>query len=153
METQENLLSEISIDNDLIDATPGQRFANLLLDMIGVYIFGFVTGAVLAIPLTLLRQSDPEFMDGGTMQIVLLIAGILLPNLLYYTFFEKLANGKTLGKLVTKTRAVRYDGSKLTFKNALLRSICRWVPFDGLTLLFSGAPWHDDWTNTRVVKD
>ena len=149
-ETEESLLAEILIHSDLIDATPGQRFANMLLDLIGVYIFTNIVGAVLVIPLLLGYR--PEFMSGGTLQIFLFVAGTIFPYLLYYTLFEKLTNGRTLGKLVTKTRAVRYDGGKLTFKNAFLRSLVRFVPFDALVLLFNGAPWHDEWTNTRVVK-
>jgi hypothetical protein len=38
----------------------------------------------------------------------------------------------------------------LTFKDALLRSLCRLIPFE----VFSGfgVPWHDSLTNTMVVK-
>lgn len=154
METQENLLDEVLIENQFINASPGQRFANLLLDMIGVYIFSFIFGVVLSVPIMLMAQNEPaNVMSGGTVQLILFVAGVIVPYLLYYTLFEKLTNGKTLGKLVTKTRAVRYDGKKLTFKNAFLRSLVRFVPFDGISLLFNdGGAWHDDWTNTRVVK-
>jgi len=152
METEESLLTEILIDNDLIDATPGQRFVNMLLDLIGFYIFSFVVGIIVGIGIRFMAIYNHEVMSSGSLQIFFFVMG-LISYLLYYTLLEKIANGKTLGKLVTKTRAVRYDGTKLTFKNAFLRSLVRFVPLDGLVLLFSGAPWHDEWTNTRVVKD
>jgi uncharacterized RDD family membrane protein YckC len=68
----------------------------------------------------------------------------------YYSLCEKLFRGQTLGKLITATCALRTDGEELTFKDALLRSLCRLVPLE----VFSGfgVPWHDAWTNTMVVK-
>ncbi|MBK6634385.1 MAG: hypothetical protein IPG38_08770 [Chitinophagaceae bacterium] len=53
--------------------------------------------------------------------------------------------------MVTGTRAIRQDGNELTFKDALLRSLCRLVPFE----VFSGfniLTWHDSWTETMVIK-
>jgi uncharacterized RDD family membrane protein YckC len=63
---------------------------------------------------------------------------------------KKLFRGQTLGKLFTGTRAIRTDGEELTFKDALLRSLCRLIPFE----VFSGfgVPWHDSLTITMVVK-
>ena len=76
----------------------------------------------------------------------------LLSFVAVYTLTEFLGKGKTLGKLITRTRAVRNDGAVLTFKDALLRSLVRLVPFE----VFSGFgtyTWHDQWTNTMVRKD
>ena len=70
--------------------------------------------------------------------------------ILYYTLCEKLFNGRTLGKLITGTKAVRLDGSPLTLWNALLRSLSRIVPFEPLSGF--GTPWHDSWTDTTVIK-
>ena len=71
--------------------------------------------------------------------------------LIYYTFCELAFKGYTLGKLITGTKAIRNDGQPLMFKDTLLRSLSRMVPFE----VFSGfgdKPWHDSWTNTTVVK-
>ena len=65
--------------------------------------------------------------------------------------FEKLFKGYTVGKLITGTRAIREDGKELTFKNAILRSLSRMVPFEPFSA-FGGSPWHDRWTKTRVIK-
>jgi uncharacterized RDD family membrane protein YckC len=74
-----------------------------------------------------------------------------LNYIVYYTLCEKLLKGYTLGKLITGTRAIRQDGGELTFRNALLRSLSRCVPFE----VFSGfntLTWHDSWTDTKVIK-
>jgi uncharacterized RDD family membrane protein YckC len=71
--------------------------------------------------------------------------------LFYYTLCEKLFRGYTLGKFITGTRAIREDDEELTFKDALLRSLCRIVPLEVLSAL-AGFPWHDRWTKTKVVK-
>ncbi|MBS1653790.1 MAG: RDD family protein [Bacteroidetes bacterium] len=70
--------------------------------------------------------------------------------IVYYTFCEKVFKGHTLGKLITGTRAIREDGEELTFKDAILRTLSRLVPFEPFTGF--GTPWHDSWTKTRVVK-
>jgi uncharacterized RDD family membrane protein YckC len=71
--------------------------------------------------------------------------------LIYYTICEKAFRGYTLGKLLTGTRAIRDNGEELTFKDALLRSLSRLVPFEVLSG-FAARPWHDSWTKTQVVK-
>ena len=71
----------------------------------------------------------------------------------YYTICETAFKGYTLGKIITGTRAVRNDGSNLTFKDAILRSLSRIVPFEVFSGLGSPCnPWHDTWTKTMVIK-
>jgi len=71
--------------------------------------------------------------------------------LIYYTICEKAFKGKTLGKLITGTKAIRDDGKELSFKNALLRSLSRIVPFEPFSA-FGGYPWHDSCTGTMGIK-
>lgn len=76
---------------------------------------------------------------------------VIFSYLFYYTFCEKLFRGYTLGKLLTGTRAIRSDGGELTFKDAILRSLIRLIPFEVLSG-FGYEPWHDAWTKTTVVS-
>jgi uncharacterized RDD family membrane protein YckC len=69
-----------------------------------------------------------------------------------FTLLEGAAKGKTPGKLITGTRALRVNGENITWKDALMRTLCRLVPLE-LFSGFSGNPWHDRWTNTLVIKD
>jgi uncharacterized RDD family membrane protein YckC len=135
-------------------ASTGQRFVNLLIDNL-VMNFGlsFLTGMVIGY---ILQVIAPDFLyrfvyEKNTLDVLAVnyMAGIL-NYLLYYTVCEKAFKGYTLGKLVSGSRAIRNDGGELTFKNALLRSLSRLVPFEVLSGF--GTPWHDSWTNTTVVK-
>ncbi len=137
MEVQQDLLTDIEESVWHTDASVGTRFLNLLIDMICiivliVLIIGFVF---------------PDY-RGDTLGDRILSYTLILA---YYTLFEIATQGRTVGKLLTKTKAIRQDGSNLTGTDALLRSLCRLVPFESLSA-FSGHPWHDKWTKTRVIK-
>jgi len=67
---------------------------------------------------------------------------------------EGLFKGKSLGKLITGTRAVNTDGTNISFKTALLRGLSRIVPFEPFSALGGPShPWHDKWTNTYVIDE
>ena len=151
---QQDYLSTIE-DNyfQLVSATTGERFVNFLIDNIFMrFVMGYATGFLLGI---ILGSISPGlFTDGEDNWLSLFLLGLLVAYVnyvVYYTLCEKLFRGKTLGKLITGTRATRADGSELTFKDSLLRSLSRIVPFEVLSG-FGGYPWHDTWTNTIVVK-
>ena len=151
-ETSTEILYESDISYEY--ATTGQRFLNYLIDNI-IMRFGlsFLTGAVVGVvlqfiaPELLIRMATTGSSEYFTFVIIVVIQNYLL----YYTLCEKLFDGRTLGKLITGTKAVRLDGSSLTFKDALLRSLSRMVPFEVLSGF--GVPWHDSWTDTTVIKN
>jgi uncharacterized RDD family membrane protein YckC len=135
-------------------ATQGQRFVNFLIDnLLMRFGLSWVTGALIGL---LLQGIAPEFLAeiayGENKFDLFLLSYIIgiFNYLLYYTICEKAFKGYTLGKLISGTRAIRDDGDELTFKDALLRSLSRLVPFE----VFSGfgTPWHDSWTKTSVIK-
>lgn len=151
---QDLLTNEIHPYFQYVHATQGQRFLNFLIDNILMrlsltYASGYVVGKILLV-------ISPQFLyslvrDDNKVGLYVLSYMIVIVNyLIYYTLCEKLFRGQTLGKLITGTLAMRTDGGELTFKDALLRSLCRLVPFE----VFSGfgVLWHDSWTNTMVVK-
>ncbi|MHA4808989.1 RDD family protein [Flavitalea flava] len=72
----------------------------------------------------------------------------------YYSLAEAVFNGKTLGKLVTQTRAVQEDGSPITTSMAFIRGFSRLIPFEAISALGSPPhPWHDKWSRTFVVNE
>lgn len=150
-ELSDQLISEIQV----VPATTGQRFLNYLIDNLllqyGLSLLtGMAVGTLLAIffpdYMLKLSQSDDSF---ALLPFAYLV--VLVNYLVYYTICEKAFKGYTLGKLITGTRAIREDGNELTFKDALLRSLSRLVPFEVFSA-FGGYPWHDSWTRTRVIK-
>jgi uncharacterized RDD family membrane protein YckC len=140
-----NLLVDLEQELNLEPASMGQRFANFIVD----YIVAIIIYVGITIMMLFFSASDgSELEEEGFGSIFISLFSFVA----VYTLTEFLGKGKTLGKLITRTRAVRNDGGLLTFKDALLRSLIRLVPFE----VFSGFgtyTWHDQWTNTMVRKD
>ena len=68
---------------------------------------------------------------------------------------QEASSGKTLGKLITGTKAVNEDGSKLTFGKAVGRTLCRFIPFEVFSFLGGQdrpKGWHDRIPKTIVVS-
>lgn len=135
-------------------ASSGQRFVNWLIDNLFMrFALSWASGYVVGF---FLNAFFPEFTarmilnKGIEYYLVVYMIGIL-NYLVYYTFCEKVFRGYTLGKLISGTRAIRADGNELTFKNAILRTLSRMVPFEPFSIWGDGL-WHDRWTNTMVVK-
>jgi uncharacterized RDD family membrane protein YckC len=133
-------------------ATRWQRFVNWLIDNL---LMRFALSQLTSLLVVYLLQTfSPEYivsLSENPWKLLLIGYIIYVVNyVLYYTVCEKAFKGYTLGKLVSGTRAIRTDGKELTFRDALLRSLSRLVPFE----VFSGFgdPWHDTWTNTWVIR-
>lgn len=156
-ESERDLLGQEVYENPYLQYTPadkGQRFLNLLIDNLFLrFGLSYATGYMLGM---ILLEVAPDFLYGLATErsIDFFLYSYLLGAInyiIYYTLCEKLFKGYTLGKLITGTRAIREDGGDLTFKDALMRSLSRIVPFE----VFSGfgdVPWHDSWTKTMVIK-
>jgi uncharacterized RDD family membrane protein YckC len=127
---------------ELVDASTGQRFANMLIDVVGYMALAFVVGVVFA----LLDLS--EVLDGIPDQLF----GLLILSA-YYIGFEAIL-GRTPGKFVTGTRVVHEKGGRASFSQIIGRTVVRFVPFESFTFLSrdGGGRWHDRWSKTRVVR-
>jgi uncharacterized RDD family membrane protein YckC len=152
-----DLLGQEVYDNPYIQYNPAdkmQRFVNLLIDNLFLrFGLSYVTGYAVVM---ILMEIAPDFLyeatAGFSFEFLLLSYLMGVVNyIVYYTLSEKLFKGYTLGKLITGTRAIREDGGELTFKDALLRSLSRIVPFEAFSGL-GDVPWHDRWTKTMVIK-
>lgn len=132
-------------------ASAGTRFANYIIDVIIFYVLAFIIGAVIGVAAVASRSSiDYDSSEtAGAGAIFYLIAFAIMVG--YYTITEAAFKGRTIGKMITGTRAIMNDGSDITWKTAFLRSLSRLVPFEPFSA-FGGYPWHDQWTNTQVVK-
>ncbi len=137
---QEDLLSEFNDELNQQPVSTGTRFVDYLVDIIIFYIIVFVV-------IRLMALDSPAILQGRRFITVI---GYLL-NLAYYTVLEGATAGRTLGKIVTGSKAIKSDGSDITWNDAFLRSLSRLVPFEQLSAL-GGKPWHDTWTRTTVIK-
>lgn len=130
----------------LVPAPRGHRFVTVLLDQLFIGGAAFVYLFVLTFVLAAVFGVDSLPVDDPFGGLMTLGVGIV-----YYLLQETLW-GRTLGKLVTGTKAVRKDGGKLGFGRTLLRTLCRFIPFEGVTFLNRDARgWHDTLSGTRVV--
>jgi uncharacterized RDD family membrane protein YckC len=147
-----DLLKEYENEIHLVPVGAGLRFANYIIDVIIFYIMMMGVGAVWGLSLVSQGVSDAATIEqdiNSSTALLYLIS--FLTFLAYYTLFEAASKGRTIGKLITGTVAVKDDGTALTFKEALLRSLCRMIPFEPFSA-FGGRPWHDTITHTMVIK-
>lgn len=112
-------------------------------------LIGWVTDAILiaAIAFLQLLLIDTFAYEDSTVTLFLQV-----PLLSYYILFEWLL-GTTPGKLLTGTRVVRYkEGNKITFWQALLRTITRYLGIIDLGCYFiAGRTLHDIFSSTEVI--
>ena len=73
-------------------------------------------------------------------------AGLLF---IYYLVMETTTH-RTVGKLLTSSKVVSADFKKPSIGKMLLRTLVRFVPFEVLSGF--AYPWHDTWTDTKVVR-
>ncbi len=74
-----------------------------------------------------------------------------LPFLLYF-FISEMIFSCTVGKKILKLRVV-IDDSHNKFISILIRTLCRFIPFDLITFLFfKDYLLHDRLSNTKVVS-
>ena len=132
-------------------ATNSQRFANFLIDSFACLIFNFFMSSIIDIILLFtVKDIDLRRLFASDIYVSNLIN--LIGFVLLYTLMEGASKGRTLGKIITKTRVINYDLEPITWKDAFMRSIIRFVPFEPLSIYFGDAIWHDKWSKTYVVR-
>ena len=132
-----------------------KRFANFIIDFIGCFLF-FLFFSLILIILNLDAVFDFIFLLGEDTRYYRIIEWFWgsIVMIIYYTLSEYFLKGKTLGKLITQTRAVTLDNKTLKFRHAFIRSVFRVVPFEALSYLGSSPTgWHDNWSKTKVIED
>lgn len=142
--------AHVYYDDQLPDdlAGQGKRFANHLLDMVFIYIFTIIVSFTLAFVLTLLVPSSISLWDEDNKVFSYVMAYSLV--LIYYILFEA-TTGRTMGKLITRTRVIDQYGRKPNFKTVIIRSLCRLIPFEAFSFL-GDSGWHDRFSKTFVVN-
>jgi uncharacterized RDD family membrane protein YckC len=70
---------------------------------------------------------------------------------LYFAAIESTTHA-SLGKILMGTKVVTEDFEPPTLRHILIRTACRFVPFDTLSFVFDYTGWHDVWSKTRVVE-
>lgn len=127
------------------------RFFNCIFDFVFILVIIFIFTFLVVIAGNIFR------FDAYGMWVEIMIdlgmTGTYLSfAMLYYIIFESLC-GRTLGKIITGSVIIDEYGLKPGFGSILKRTLCRLIPFDGLSFLgASGRMWHDSLSRTYVVE-
>jgi len=151
---RKDLLSDIVYS--LEQASGGKRFANYVIDRIAFLLIIFLSALFFLIVDVDDANSFINYYAVGLIGCGSIFGSIFhgLAQGVFMGLIEGLTRGKSLGKLITGTRTVNGDGTRISFKTALLRGLSRAVPLEVFSGLGSVSfPWHDKWTGTIVVDE
>lgn len=134
MPVQENV---IQAGEDFAPVSSTRRFLNFVIDLSCWLFFTFL----LSLFLDLSTLYDRKLFGSS-----LVTAGFFA----YYTIME-FCFQRSLGKFVTRTMVVNLDGSKPGLGRIVLRNLCRCIPFDRISFLFTRRGFHDYFSKTKVI--
>jgi len=139
-------------ESTLIRADTGKRFLNYIIDLVIFYAILFGVGILIALSSPSVLE-DLDSSTSGLGGIGDRIFSLFLYGL-YMSIIETIFKGKSIGKLITGTRAVNYDGTPISAGTAFARGFSRAVPFCAFSALSTPCnPWQDRWTNTMVIDE
>jgi len=138
----------LDLEDSYVRAKGGKRFANYIIDIIAFYLVLVCIGIIWAL---ISPDTLNAIVDSDNSVFADRILGLVL-----YVFFmfgqETLFKGRSIGKMLTGTRAVNLDGTPINSTKAMLRALSRAVPFCAFSALGSPCnPWQDRWTDTVVI--
>lgn len=128
--------------------TGNRRFMHYIIDMILIALFSnFIELFAKGYYESILNFSFILF-NIFIVFIYLIIPYVLIPSLLEFYF------QKTIGKFITQTLVINEYADKPNFKQCLLRSLIKLIPFEIFSCIGDKSRgWHDKWTKTYVVKE
>lgn len=129
------------------NAEPLVRLTNFAIDIIILkLLYYFGNYALLALKLPHAPLNWWGYPGSFSVNVIFSIVFII-----YYTVFEYFFQ-KTPGKFFTHTSIINEYGEKPSFDQVLLRTVIRFIPFEGYTCI-NGRAFHDSWADTYVVPD
>ena len=138
--------ADVELATEASDARPlagkGRRFATLLLDYVGYYIFSGIAGVLLGL---LFGSRGLFLLQGGWAYLF----GFVIVSI-YYLFFEGLWQ-RTPAKMILGTKVTDANGRPPTFVAIVKRMLARFVPFEAFTF-FGERGFHDSASRTQVVR-
>lgn len=146
---EQNFLDDV--EYTFTQASSGKRLGNYLIDRISLLL---VWNYVLYKPNIALLTLIYKYTNSRELLYVCVYTIAITFFVFTLAIMETVTGGKTLGKYITGTRAINQNGSRLTAKKAILRCLCRLVPFDVFSALGNPSyPWHDRWSKTYVIDE
>ena len=141
---------KFTVTNDLL-ATRSQRFLNCILDLLVIHTVLISIGTTAVIVGEMTNNYDLTNWAESRSIFEKLVFWVIIVFLYYFlteTYFSR-----TFAKYFTKTIVVTKDGSRPKTHKIFIRTLTRFIPFEGLTFLSSNIKGlHDLFSNTYVVK-
>jgi uncharacterized RDD family membrane protein YckC len=141
---------EFTITADLF-ASRSQRFFNFILDFFIIYILWISIGTTLIIigEITSIYALSNWAESTSTFEKIFFWLILLF---LYY-FLTETYYSRTFAKYFSKTIVVTKNGLIPSKKQIMIRTLCRFIPLEGLTFLGENAKGlHDFFSDTCVVR-
>ena len=123
----------------VVTASKWLRLINFIIDTLIIFVIYVLIDTELS-----------KELQGSFAYVILENINFYLIFIFYYLLFE-FFTGRTLGKILTQTKVVTLkDQGERSLSTILLRTICRFIPFEVLSNFGDG--WHDTFSKTMVVK-
>jgi uncharacterized RDD family membrane protein YckC len=126
-------------------ANQGQRILNAVIDMIAFFIV-----YLMLILLSMALGFEAVIDDEEAKPLAILVC-MPVAYWGYYIFFETMF-GWTLGKLISKTRVIKVDGTRPKLLRIIGRTLSRSIPFEYITFFVMEVGVHDLISGTRVIR-
>ena len=146
---EEEVLYPFPTSNTLVLASGAKRFANFAIDYVVSLLFVAFVFFNLGVVLGLLGNNS--FQQENPVIDNLLY---FLLSLSYYFVCEHFLNGRTIGKMITRTRVLDEAGNKPSPEQIIGRTFARLIPFEAFSFLGDEARgWHDSLPGTIVIDE
>jgi uncharacterized RDD family membrane protein YckC len=130
---------------DYCQAPTWKRFVNYFIDLIIIYLFMLAATIII-------EMFKPGIISGRD-ELTQRLSFLLFYSMIMFAI-ETIFKGKTIGKLITGTKAINPDGSEINIQKAFIRNIVRAIPFSAISALGRPCmPWHDRWSDTIVIEE
>jgi len=128
-----NTTQNVNLDYKIVGI--GERMLALVIDLFIFFLYFFLLDVLISI-------TDDVFSDSWTVFGIQSL--LMLPVMFYSLYMHILFNGRTVGKMIVKTRVVKVDGTPVHWSNFMTRWMLRIVDLwmflgsiSALTILFS----------------
>lgn len=139
-----------TVTDDLL-ASKGQRFLNLIIDLIIQYVIMLSIGATIEIIADVTNNVVLHDWIASLDRMELIFFGLVI-MVVYYNFTEMYFS-RTFAKYFTKTLVVTKQGLRPSNNTIIIRTLCRFIPFEIFSFLGSNSRgWHDTLSDTYVVR-
>lgn len=130
---RKHIYSNLSTNNQFVLASSSKRILHYIIDPIIILLTAIAVALIMKI-------TKPEF---------LLIYFISI-YLIYYISLEYFCF-QTIGKVLTKSKVISTSGTKPSFSQICIRTVCRLIPYEQFSYINNNVVLHDKLSKTIVI--